>query len=307
MHIKPPPFEAKLLHPKHWLTWFFLGVAYLISWMPYSVLKGLGKLLSKVLKKFGKSRINVARRNMELSFPDMDEAKREAILEANIESTGMALMETIMGWWWPDWRVKRLGEIEGFEHIEAILAKGKGVLALATHNMSLDFGCRVAGHKQPAVAFYRRHDNPVIEFLQYRGRARSNRYLIHKRDLRSLFKALNDKEICFYLPDQDYGRSASVFAPLFAVPEVATTIGPKIIASRANCETVFIASIRTERGYKVKIYPGLKDFPSGDDIEDMTNMNRRIEEIIMEAPEQYLWMHKRYKTRPNESDKSLYS
>lgn len=275
--------------------------------MPYFVLKGIGKLLSKVLSKLGKSRVKVARRNLELSFPDMPEEKRDAILQSNIESAGMAMMETIMGWWWPDWRVKRMGEIEGFEHIEAILAKGKGVLALATHNMSLDFGCRIAGLKQPAVAFYRRHNNPVIEFLQYRGRARSNRYLIHKRDLRSLFKALNQKEICFYLPDQDYGRTSSVFAPMFAVPEVATTLGPKVIASRANCETVFIASLRTEQGYKVKIYPGLKNFPTDDDIKDMGTMNRHIEEIIMEAPEQYLWMHKRYKTRPNKEDESLYS
>ncbi|MCY7295569.1 LpxL/LpxP family Kdo(2)-lipid IV(A) lauroyl/palmitoleoyl acyltransferase [Alteromonas sp. a30] len=297
----------KLLHPKHWLTWFFVGLAYLISWLPYPILKYLGKGLGKLLQKLAKSRVKVARRNLALSFPDMPESQREAILQANIESAGLAMIETIMGWWWPDWRIRRIGEVEGFEHVEAVLAKGKGVLGLATHNMSLEVGCRVAGLKQPSVAFYRRHDNPVIEFLQYRGRARSNRYLIHKRDLRSLFTALNNKEICFYLPDQDYGPRSSVFVPFFAVPEVATTLGPKIIASRSNCETVFIASIRTKTGYKVKFYPGLKDFPSEDDIKDMTKVNQKIEQMILEYPEQYLWMHKRYKTRPKKEDASLYS
>lgn len=306
MHIDPPPFELKLLHPKHWLTWLFVTIAYLVSWLPYSILKVFGAGIGSLLKRFGKKRIEIARRNLELSFPDMPVEAREALLEANITNTGMASMETLMGWWWPNWRINNIGKVEGYEHVEAILAKGKGVLGLATHNMSLEVGCRVAGLKRPSVAFYRPHDNPVIEFLQYRGRARSNRYLIHKRDVKSLFKALNQGEVCFYLPDQDYGRGTSVFAPLFAVPEVATTVGPLIIANRANCETVFIISKKTEEGYVVKFTPGLKDFPSGDDIKDMTAVNKQIEAMIMEGPEQYLWMHKRYKTRPDEKDKSLY-
>ncbi|UAA37667.1 LpxL/LpxP family Kdo(2)-lipid IV(A) lauroyl/palmitoleoyl acyltransferase [Paraneptunicella aestuarii] len=306
MRLEAPPFELKLLHPKYWLLWFFIAIAYLISWLPYPVLKLIGKGLGKLLGKLGKKRVAIARRNIELSFPDMPEKEREAMLAANLENAGMAMVETMMGWWWPDWRIKGISRIEGYEHVEAVLAKGKGVLGLAVHNMTLEVGCRVAGLQKPSVGFYRPHDNPVMEFLQYRGRARSNNYLISKRDLKSLFKALDDGEVTFYLPDQDYGPHNSAFAPLFAVQDVATTLGPVIIVQRSNCETVFINSFRDDKGYVIKYSPGLKDFPDQDDKINARKINERVEELIMEAPEQYLWMHKRYKTRQDADAPSRY-
>lgn len=306
MYSDSPRFRLALLHPKYWLIWFFVAIAYLISWLPYSALRLLGAALGKLLKVAAKKRLRIAKRNLELSFPDMSPEQQATLLNDNCFNAGMALVETMMGWWWPDWRLRRISKIEGLEHVEAILRKKKGVLALATHNMSLEVGCRVLGLNKPAVAFYRPHNNPVMDYVQHRGRARSNRYMIHKRDIKALFRSLDDGEVCLYLPDQDYGRKATIFAPLFAVPEVSTTVGPIILANRANCETLFIVSLRTDDGYLVRFTPGIQNFPSGDDTADMTRINRRVEELIMEAPEQYLWMHKRYKTRPDENAPSLY-
>jgi Kdo2-lipid IVA lauroyltransferase/acyltransferase len=304
--VKQTPFSWRFLLPQYWPTWLAMLLLYVISWLPnrlqWQVGKGLGWLLSRLAKK----RVAIARRNIQLCFPQWSEAEQAKLLQDNINHAGMAILETSMGWWWPDWRVKGLTEIEGYEHVEKILAKGKGVLGLVIHNMNLEMGCRVAGLHHPSVAFYRKHNNPLMEFLQHRGRARSNKYLIHKRDIRGMIRALDAGELCFYFPDQDYGRKQSEFVPFFAVDQVATTKGTLMFASKGNCETVMIASIRTEDGYKIKYFPPLENFPSGDDKVDVTRVNHLVEEAIMLAPAQYLWMHKRFKTRPEESAPSLY-
>lgn len=279
---------------------------YLISWFPYPILKMFGRGFAVLLKIFARKRVFVAKRNLELSFPEWSEEQRQKVLDANINAAGMAVIETAMGWWWPDWRVKRISYVEGYEHVEKALQAGKGLLVFAIHNMSLELGCRIAGLTNPAVAFYRKHNNPLMDYLQYYGRARSNKYMIHKRDVKGMIKALSDGEISYYLPDQDYGRNKTEFVPFFAVKETSTTKGSLLFASAANCETLFIAPIVTDKGYMIKFYPGLADFPSGDDIADINRINRQVEKMILEAPEQYLWMHKRYKTRPDPDAPSFY-
>ena len=204
--VVAPEFEIAFFSPKYWLTWLSVLILYSVSWLPYRVQKNIGKLLGKLLKIIAKKRYNVAKRNLELSFPEFTQEKRQSILDTNLDNAGMAILETGMGWWWPKWRVARKAEFEGFEHIEAILAKGKGVLAYAIHNMNLEFACRIIGLKYPSVVFYRKHNNRLMEYIQYHGPKRSNRYMVDKRDVRGLISALNDSELCVYLPDQDYGR-----------------------------------------------------------------------------------------------------
>lgn len=304
--IDAPRFEFTFFLPKYWLTWLGILILYSVSWLPYRIQQYLGKLLGRLLKIVAKKRYLIAKRNIELCFPELSLDKRQTMLNANLDNAGMALLEAGMGWWWPTWRVSRKAEFEGFEHIEAILAKGKGVLAYAIHNMNLEFGCRVAGLKSPSVVFYRKHNNKLMEYVQYYGRRRSNKYMVHKRDVKGLIQALDDGELCLYLPDQDYGRSKCEFAPFFAVPEVATTTGSLLFAKQANCETVFLVSVRTSTGYKIIALPGLENFPSGDDTYDVTRINQMVEKMVNIAPEQYLWMHKRFKTRPNTDEPSLY-
>ncbi len=282
--VDAPEFEIEFFLPKYWLTWLSVLILYSVSWLPYRMQKHISKWLGKLLKVIVKKRYNVAKRNLELSFPELSQEKRQIMLDANLDNAGMAILETGMGWWWPAWRVTRKAEFEGFEHIEAILAKGKGVLAYAIHNMNLEFACRIIGLKYPSVVFYRKHNNRLMEYIQYHGRKRSNRYMVNKRDVRGLISALNDGELCVYMPDQDYGRTKCEFTPLFAVPEVATTTGSLLFAKQANCETVFLVSIRTDKGYKIIALPGLDNFPSGDDKYDVTRINHILEKMVMIEP-----------------------
>lgn len=305
VQVQAPSFQLAFFSPRYWPTWLGIILLYSISWLPYRLQYYLGCAMGRLVFAVFKSRRKIAQRNIELCFPNMTKAQQQQLLKKNIDATGIAIFETGIGWWWPEWRIRRISEVEGYEHIQAILDKGKGVLGLAIHNMNLEVNARVMGQKHPAVGFYRRHNNPLMEYMQYHGRNRSNKYMIHKRDVPGLIDALNNQELCLYLPDQDYGPKRCEFVPFFGVEKTATTTGTLLFANAANCETVFLLPLRTSKGYKAVVLPGLKDFPSGDDNYDVARVNKMVEEMIMHAPEQYLWMHKRFKTRP-QGDSSLY-
>ncbi|WP_286269660.1 LpxL/LpxP family Kdo(2)-lipid IV(A) lauroyl/palmitoleoyl acyltransferase [Thalassotalea hakodatensis] len=306
--VLQPNFKLAFFLPKYWLTWLGVIILYSISWLPYRVQLVLGRGIGKLLFKIGGKRRNVAKRNIQLCFPDMSEEKVNSLLRKNFENTGIALLETGMGWWWPDWRVKRKVQVKGLEHLAQAHQQGKGVLLLAMHYLSAEINCRGIGTGHPMVVFYRPHNNQLMEFFQYRGRGRSNKYMLGKRDVKGLLKALNDGETCVYLPDQDYGRKRSLFVPLFAVPDAATTTGTLIFARNKNTQSHMLIPTRNEdgSGYTIEITPQLENFPTSDDRADVIRINQELEKAILQKPEQYMWLHRRFKTRPDENAPSLY-
>lgn len=302
-------FKLSFLLPKYWLTWFGVAILYTISWLPYRFQLFLGRQIGKLLLLIGSKRQKVALRNLELCFPEMPADERQRILRKNFENTGIALLETGMGWWWPDWRVRRKVKVIGLEHIEQAHQQGHGTLLLAMHYLSAEINCRGMGITNPMVVFYRPHNNALMEYFQYRGRGRSNKMMLGKRDVKGLIKALHDKEACVYLPDQDYGRNRSLFVPLFAVPDAATTTGTLIFARQQNVKSFMLIPTRNDdgSGYTIEITPALNDFPTDNDREDVTRINQELEKAIMQKPEQYMWLHRRFKTRPDPDEPSLYA
>ena len=306
--VLQPDFKMSYFLPKYWLTWVGVIILYTISWLPYKLQLFLGKLLGRLLYKIGSSRKKVAMKNLELCFPEMSQEELTRTLKKNFENTGIALFETGMGWWWPDWRVKRKIKVIGLEHLEKARREDKGVLLLTMHYLSVEINCRGIGMGHPMVVFYRPHNNQLMEFFQFRGRGRSNKYMLGKRDVKGLIKALRQKEVCVYLPDQDYGRNRSLFVPFFAVPDAATTTGTLIFARQKNIQNHILIPTRNDdgSGYTLEIKPMMEDFPTDDDEADLIRINQELEKAIMFKPEQYMWLHRRFKTRPNKDDPSLY-
>ncbi len=306
--IEKPKFEARFLLPKYWLTWLGVGLLYFISWLPYRWQLAMGRGLGNLFYKFVPRRADIARRNLELCFPDKTATEIEKLVAKNMKNTGVAFFETGMAWWWPDWRIRRKLHVHGVEHLEAALQEGKGVLLLLFHFLSLEVHARLHGFVQPAVGLYRPHNNAVMEFLQTRGRGRSNKYMIPRTDVRSMMQAIAQGEIAGYLPDQDYGRRRTVFAPFFAVEQTSTTTGTLLFAAHDNCAVLPVTCFRRDdgSGYDMTFYPEFENFPTGDDVADVTRVNQMVEYAVMQCPEQYLWVHRRFKTRPNESDPDLY-
>lgn len=306
--MQKPPFELRYLHPRYWLLWFgFILLWLIVTLLPYRVLIKLGGGLGTLLMKLLKKREKTAVRNLELCFPDMPQAEREAILKGHAKSVGIALFETGMAWWWPQWRINKLVTFSGLEHIEAAQKQGKGVLLFALHTFCLEIGGRLFASKAKLTGVYRPHNNPVMEYLQVCGRQRSAK-LITKRNIRAMISALSNGESVWYTSDQDFGRSKAVFVPFFAVPQAATVVGASILTKNADSVVLPYVIVRKDdgSGYHIELKAPLENFPSGDDTQDATYSNKVVEQGIMQAPEQYMWLHRRFKTRPNIDDPSLY-
>lgn len=306
--VNHSPFKVAFLGPRYWLTWVGVFFLYIISWLPHKLQLLMGKYLGRLVHRFMKRRRHIAEVNIRLCFPDMPKLEQQALVLKNMENTGIAMMETGMAWWWPDWRIKKVyGSLKGLEYFAQIQNADKGVLLLVPHILHLEMASRIMGLKCQGIGFYRPHNNPLMEYFTTNGRLRSNEYLIGKRDVKGLLKALKNKKVCYYLPDQDYGRNRCEFAPFFAVADTATTTGTLMFSASKNCETVSLTSYRDAQGkYHLEVLPALENFPSGNDLADVTRVNQRIEDAVNVAPEQYMWLHRRFKTRPDENARSYY-
>ncbi|EIJ70614.1 Kdo(2)-lipid IV(A) acyltransferase [Pasteurella bettyae] len=306
----PPKFDKAFLIPKYWLFWIGLFFFRLVLLLPYPILKnighGLGHLFSKL--SVGKRRAKIARRNLELCFPDWSKEKIDFVLQAHLNSVGMAIIETGMAWFWSDKRINKWCKLVGIEHLKQ--HQQEGIILVGVHFLTLELGARVVGLQHPGIGIYRPNDNPLMDWIQFKGRIRSNKDLLDRKDLRGMIKALRTGNTIWYAPDHDYGRKNAVFVPLFAVPEVATTTGSYyLLKSSPTSKVIPFAPIRNRdgSGYTVTIEPAV-DFSDiiDDEVEIAKRMNKLVEKEIMMAVEQYMWLHRRFKTRPHESDKSLY-
>ena len=297
-----PKFSTELLHPRYWPTWCGIGLLWLLVQLPYPVIYRLGCGLGALAHRFMKRRVHIAHRNLELCFPQMDTIERRKLVIKNFQSVGMGLMETGMAWFWSDKRMARWFEVTGtgMEPINTLQAQKTGILLIGIHFLTLEIGARMFGMQTPGIGVYRPNDNPVIDLLQTRGRMRSNKGMIDRKDLKGMIRALKSGEVIWYAPDHDYGPQSSVFVPFFAVEKAATTTGTWILARTSKAAVVpFVPRRKPDgKGYElIMLEPTLA--PPLDDAETTARwMNNVIEQCIMLAPDQYMWLHRRFKTRP---------
>ncbi|WP_457913723.1 kdo(2)-lipid IV(A) palmitoleoyltransferase [Candidatus Gillettellia adelgis] len=303
----PKKFQSALLHPRYWKTWCGLFVLFLLIQLPYPLLRRFGLWIGRSSMRFLKRRVAIAYRNLELCFPEMDTFQRQRKVVDNFASLGMGLLETGMAWFWSDKRIKRWFNVIGIQNLKAAQKNQRGILIIGVHFMSLELGGRAMGLCQPMIATYRPHNNKAMEWVQTKGRMRSNKAMLNRRNLRGIVRALKHGEHVWFAPDQDYGPHGSVFAPFFAVEKAATTSGTFMLARIAKPSMLPVVLIRRENGfgYDLLIQPVLKNYPISDKIAAAAYMNKVLEQEIMRAPEQYMWLHRRFKTRPYGST-SLY-
>ena len=292
-------FTKKLLHPRYWLTWLSVGLLYILVQLPYPIIYQLGKGLGLLAMKIVPYRVNIARKNLALCFPGKSEQEREKILRSNFISTGVAIFETGIAWSWSDKRLKKRCKIIGDEHIVKAQKAGQGVLLIGIHFLTLELGGRILGMNHPGVGVYRPNDNPVLDYVQLKGRLKSNKYMLNRHNTKGMIRALKNGEIVWYAPDHDYGRKNSVFAPFFAVEKAATTVGTAILVKLGRPAIIPFTPKREKNGnYTISITSPLQTFPLGNEEESATFMNQVIEQEILKNIDQYMWLHRRFKTRP---------
>ncbi|NUF28441.1 KDO2-lipid IV(A) lauroyltransferase [Gilliamella bombicola] len=302
-----PIFTKRLLHPRYWLTWLGISILYLIVLLPYPIIYQLGKALGLLSMKLIGKRKETARQNLKLCFPEKPQQERDQMLRENFISTGIAIFETGMAWFWSDKRLSRHTSIVGDDYITKVQQSGQGVLLIGIHFLTLELGARILGISHPGVGVYRPNDNPVMDYVQLKGRLKSNKYMLERHNTKGMIRALKNGELLWYAPDHDYGPKNSVFAPLFSVEKAATTVGTRILVKLGLPAIIPFTPKREKNGrYIVYISPRVEEFPVEDDVLAATFMNKIIEQEILKAPEQYMWLHRRFKTRPK-GDAPLYS
>ncbi|WP_426416570.1 LpxL/LpxP family Kdo(2)-lipid IV(A) lauroyl/palmitoleoyl acyltransferase [Aestuariirhabdus sp. LZHN29] len=306
MAFETPCFRWYFLAPRFWLLWLGLGVGWLLVQLPYRLLLPLGRVLGRLLMRYGKRRVAIARKNLELCFPELSLDQREVLLRKNFESMGIGAIEVGISWWWPKWRLYRLFHAEGLANLEAI--EGQGALMLCLHFSTLEVGAGYLAHQCRIDAMYRKHSNPLFDWVQQRGRQRHNLEgeTIEREDVRSMLRALRNGHRIWYAPDQDYGRKQSVFVPFFGVTAASVTATSRFARlGKAKVVPCIQTRLADGSGYRMRFLPALEDFPTENEEADARRINELIETEIRKQPEQYMWLHRRFKTRP-EGESSFY-
>ncbi len=278
----------------------------LIVILPLPVLYFMGDAVGFLMRLVLRKRYRIAYRNLELCYPNMTTDERKKLLRKNFSSMGRAIFETGMAWYWSDKRLRR-HMVVSEESIKNIMDYAScGQVVLTCHFLDLEMQARMYGMFHPGVGVYKPNHNPVIEKEQTKGRTRTNKYMVSHKDLKGIIRALRDGNPIWYAADQDYHTNSRVFVPFMAVPDCPTVTAPSTLGRLKNVVSIPSYAIRLPGGkYKLVVLPKLENFPSGDMEKDATLYNKIIADAINEAPEQYMWVHRRFMTRPN-SDSPCY-
>lgn len=287
----------------------YLGIFifWLLHFLPLPLLALVGQGLGMLFYALGRERRKVARTNLRLCFPELDDAARERMLRQHFRAFGRSIVERGISWWSRGERIRRLFRVEGLEHMQAL--QGKPVIMLAPHFVGLDIGGSRVALDFHAASMYSKQKNPVLDRLLLHGRQRFNApYLFSRQDnVRQVVKVMRRGIPFYYLPDMDFGPRDSIFVPFFGVP-AATITGVSRLAQLSGAVVVPVVTRQRSwgRGYVLTYYPAWENFPTQDVAADTRRVNAFIEDRVREMPEQYYWLHKRFKTRP-EGTAKLYT
>lgn len=276
-------------------------IFWLLHFLPLPLLALLGHGLGMLLFFVGSRRRKIALINLAWCFPELDEGARSELVKAHFRALGRSILERSILWWGSRERLSRLIRVDGEEKIYALLEAGRPIILLAPHFVGLDAGGIGIALRVDAVSMYSTQKNLIFNRLMLRGRQRFGEQLLLSRQdgPRASIKAMKKGRPFYYLPDMDLGRRDSVFVDFFGV-QTATITGLSRLAKAAGAAVVpcLTRVLPGGEGYVVEIGDTWSDFPTADVEGDTQRMNAFIEEAVRTMPEQYYWVHRRFKTRP---------
>jgi len=285
--------------PRYWLIWLGLGLLRLSCLLPYEWQIGFGKAIGRLAHRVAAKRRAITRRNIELCFPELSVRERNRLARRHFEALGASLMEMALGRWASEEKLLGMTRVEGGQHIQQTLDEGHGVMLISAHFTALD----VAGHAlrqycPPYDVVYRRFRNPLTTEIVAGTRETTARRVIEKNDIKSMIRSLREGTPVWYAPDQSYHLKQSALLPFFGVPAM-TNIATTTIAKLGRAKAVpFWPRRLPEGGYEIRVLPPIEGLPSDDPEEDTKRYVAVLEEQIRRCPEQYYWVHRKFKNRP---------
>jgi KDO2-lipid IV(A) lauroyltransferase len=274
-------------------------VLWLLHFLPLPLLAPIGASLGMVAYALIRKRRRIARTNLRLCFPAMPEAERERLLRRHFRAFGRALLESSIAWWGSPARLRRVVKLEGTEHLDALA--GKPVIGLVPHFVGIELeGLRMTMDYRGAAVYVKQKDPFVDAFLKRkRERFPGTRMISRQEGVKAYLRAFKAGQALQLSPDQDLGVKDSLFVPFFSVPAATVPALSRIAKlTHARIVPLVIRQLPRGRGYVARFYPAWDNFPTDDLAADTRRMNAFIEERILEMPEQYIWTHRRFKTRP---------
>ncbi|MEX0732335.1 MAG: LpxL/LpxP family Kdo(2)-lipid IV(A) lauroyl/palmitoleoyl acyltransferase [Aquisalimonadaceae bacterium] len=301
-------FPDHPLHPFNWGQLLTLAIVWALGQLPWRMALALGRGLGRIGYYLARTRRRIARRNLELCFPALDDQARERLVRENLMFTGKGLVEMGLAWYGGP-AVDRIPlDIHGMEHLHAAQADGRPVILLSGHFTCVEMAARLLKSHVKLRAIYKPVEKkPVLNRAMERARRRVNADIVPRDDVRSIIRTLKQGIPIWYAGDQDYGLRHSVFAPFFGIPAATITALTRFTRmSNARVVPLFFYSRPDHSGYEIIIQPALEGFPTGDDVTDATRMNQIVEAAVRRHPAQYLWIHRRFK-RQEERGRNLYA
>lgn len=290
---------SQFLAPRYWPTWLLVGLMRLSARLPLSLLYASGAAIGEIIYWLMPRRRRIARINVDLCFPDRSNSERAALVSACFRSAGISILETSLAWWGNDTRLRKLAHIEGLEYIEQAKKDQRPILLLSGHFCCTDIGGKLLSFHQRFQVMYKPAKNRLIDAAVGEQRNRLYEDVVPRKQSRRLLRNLKNGVTTWYGPDQSFGREDTVFAPFFGIP-AATLTATSRLARFANAVVIpyFPFRLPGGKGYRLIIRPPLENFPSGSLEQDAAAVNRVIEDAVRIAPEQYLWLHRRFHHRP---------
>ena len=294
------------LAPRYWPLWFAFGILRLVTFLPVPTLQKMGSALGIFIYRIVPSRRRAARINLKQAYPEYSDKKIDELNKKSFRSLGISVFETGISWFTKSEALQKICTIEGKEHLDRAMAKNKGVLLLTGHFTTLEMGGHLIGtyvDKYNAV-FKKAHD-PLFNALMVHYRSKMGENLIETRNVRGIIKGLKNGHATWFGPDQDFADQDVVFTPFLGGIASTLTATAKL-AKMTGAAIVPFYPVRLEggKGYKLIVLPALENFPSGGIEADSARVNKTIESMVYDCPEQYLWSHKRFKTQADGADRS---
>lgn len=297
---------SALAAPRWWPTWIGLGLLWTTTRLPRGLQRRLGHGLGYLIYAVAASRRRVVRTNLRICFPKLSDRERGRLMRAHFAFMGHSMLELAFGWWGPVHRLRALGRYKGLENLRAAHARGRGVILLQGHFLTTDIAGQILGMDVPFTATYSPPRNPVMRTLTERFRGRFVRRQIHHQEVRAIIRALSDNEIIWHGPDQGAKKGKGIDAKFFGRLAATNTSTAKL-ARISGAPVVPYHPVQLPDGtYELRFEPALEDFPGPDIAAATQRVNDTIERQIRDAPEQYLWAHKRFRRRDQRGTGSPY-